>query len=325
MSAHVMTALGPVSVTELGITSMHEHLVLGMPGWEFNRSYTYDEKETLRVCVENVNAAKAYGLRTIVDATPADLARNPGIYKAVQEETGVNIICSTGLYTEDSGNSAYWRLLVGAKGYGEALKLLTESYIHDITVGIDGTGVKSSLIKVSVGATGISKLEELSVHAGVLAHKETGAPIISHTGSPSMGPHLAAMLKEYGADMKHVMIGHMCDTDDVDLLVRTLEYGGWLGLDRFGLNSVLEDKKKCQTLCKLVKLGYIDKLLVGHDSTIFNHCGCLMPDGVLATLTDWNLCGLFKTFFPEMKKLGLSDENITTLMVENPKCFFDKN
>ena len=44
MSKNVNTVLGPVKPDLLGITSMHEHLLLGMPGWEYDASFTYDRE-----------------------------------------------------------------------------------------------------------------------------------------------------------------------------------------------------------------------------------------------------------------------------------------
>jgi len=117
----------------------------------YDSSYTYDRKEVLKKCATQILAAKEFGLNTFVDATPSDLARDPELFKAIQEETGVHVICATGLYTEAEGNSAFWRLLNAYKGYDEALKRLTESYIHDISVGMCSSDVKCGLLKLSVG------------------------------------------------------------------------------------------------------------------------------------------------------------------------------
>jgi len=233
------------------------------------------------------------------------------------------VICATGLYTEAEGNSAFWRLLSSYKGYDEALKRLTDSYIHDINVGIGNTDVKCGLLKLSAGKGYISKLEELSIHAGVLAQKATGAPIISHTGQAAIGPNMATMLLERGADPQKTLIGHMCDTDDIDCLERTLKQGVYIGLDRFGLNMIFPDEKKCQVLYQLVQKGYIEQILVGHDCTIHNHAGNLSPDAMLATMPDWNMSGLFRTFIPRLMELGLTEAQVRKLLVDNPRKFFE--
>lgn len=323
MADKVMTVLGPISTDEMGVVSAHEHLVLGMPGWEYDTSYQYDRSAALEKCLAQVNQAKGYGLQTFIDATPMDLARDPELMKAIQRQTGVNVICSTGLYTELEGNNVFWRLWATYKGYDEALKRLSHSYIKDITEGIGDSSVKCGVIKVATGKGQITKLEELSIHAAAIAQKETGVPVISHTAAADMGPATGKMMLDKGMDPKKTMVGHLCDTDDLDCVEEVLKMGLYVGLDRFGLNSVFNDEHKCKNLCRLIEKGYIDQILIGHDSTIYNHVGDMLPEAMLAGMPDWNMSGLFRTFIPRLKELGLTDEHIKTLMVTNPKRFFE--
>ena len=102
-----MTVAGPIDASALGVTSMHEHLLIGMPGWEYDTSYKYDRKTVVKKCVEQVLAAKEYGLNSFVDATPSDLSRDPELFKAIWQETGVNVICATGLYTKPRATTLF--------------------------------------------------------------------------------------------------------------------------------------------------------------------------------------------------------------------------
>ncbi len=322
MSTFVNTALGPVAASSLGVTSMHEHLLLGMPGWEYDASFTYDREAVARLCVEKVNEAKAFGLRTIVDATPMDLCRDVELFRIVQEATGVNIICSSGLYTAADGNSCFWRLLAAYRGYDQAFGRLAYTYAKEVKEGIGDTGVKSGVIKVATGKQ-IAPIEEISIHAAAVTQRETGVPIISHTALPAMGKPTAEMLLDKGADPGRTMIGHMCDTPDPEVIIDCLKLGFWVGLDRFGLTMSISDEEKCRVLCALLEKGYIDRLLLGHDCQVFNQVTDLIPEEMLAKMPDWNLCGLFRTIIPMLKKAGLTDEDIRTLMVENPNRFFE--
>ncbi len=322
MNQFVNTALGPVAPDKLGVTSMHEHLLLGMPGWEYDASFTYDRKAVADLCIEKVNEAKAFGLQSIVDATPMDLCRDVELFKMVQEATGVNIICSSGLYTATDGNCSFWKLLAAYRGYDQALHRLTYTYTKEINEGIGDTGVKSGVIKIATGKE-IAQIEEVSIHAAALTQQNTHVPIISHTAVPTMGKPTAEMLLDKGADPSRTMIGHMCDTPDPDVIIECLKLGFYVGLDRFGLTMSISDEEKCRVLCTLLEKGYIDKLLLGHDCQIFNQVTDLIPEPVLAKMPDWNLCGLFRTIFPMLKKAGLTDAEIETLMVRNPKRFFE--
>jgi len=70
-------------------------------------------------------------------------------------------------------------------------------------------------------------------------------------------------------------------------------------------------------------MGYINQILLGHDCTIHNHAGDLIPEERLATMPDWNMSGMFRTFIPRCKELGLTDEQVKVLLVDNPKRFFE--
>ncbi len=322
MAKQVSTALGPVPVDSLGITSMHEHLLLGMPGWEYDASFTYDRKAVADLCIEKVNEAKSFGVNTIVDATPMDLCRDVELFKMVQEATGVNIITSSGLYTAADGNCCFWRLLAAYRGYDEALGRLTYTYTKEVTEGIGDTGVRSGVIKVATGKE-IAQIEEISIHAAALTQQKTGVPIISHTAVPAMGRPTAEMMLKKGADPAKSMIGHMCDTADPQLIIDCLDLGFYVGLDRFGLTMSISDEDKCKVLATLLEKGYADKILLGHDCQIFNQVTDLIPEAMLAKMPDWNLCGLFRTIIPHMKEIGITDEDLHTMLVDNPRRFFE--
>lgn len=321
MTDYVNTALGPVPADALGITSMHEHLLLGMPGWEYDASYKYDRRAVADLCIEKVNEAKALGLKSIVDATPMDLCRDIELFKTVQEATGVNIIASTGLYTVTDGNLVFWKLLAAYRGYDEALGRLKYTYTKEVTEGIGDTGVKAGVIKIATGKE-IAQIEEISIHAAALTQQETGVRIISHTAAPAMGRPTAECLLAKGADPSRTMIGHMCDTPDAQLIIDCLDLGFRVGLDRFGLTMSISDEEKCRVLAELIEKGYINRLLLGHDCQVFNQVTDLIPAAMLAKMPDWNLSGLFRSIIPHMKEIGITDEQIHTLLVDNPRRFF---
>lgn len=320
MAHNVMTAAGPVSSESLGVTSIHDHLITGMPGWNFDACYKYDKKAALEQCIREVNEAKKLGLNTLVEATCSDLARDPELFKNVQSETGVNIICTTGLYTQAMGNTVHWQLLNNNKSHSEALKHLHASYMRDLTEGIDGTDVKCGMLKVATGRNPITPFEALSIEAAAMAQKDSGVPIISHTESVEIAAEMADLLLGYGADPKKVMIGHLTDTDDLDALEMILKKGVYIGLDRFGLDLIFPDKKKVKNLVEMVRRGYVNKIMIGHDYTVYNHIS-MMPGGV--EMPNFNLCGIFKTFIPQFKELGLTEEQIKTILIDNPRRFFE--
>jgi len=141
--AQVNTVLGPVSSDELGLTLIHEHLITGFPGWECDAlAVPYDREVISRACAQALEEAKIYGVQTMVDATPNDLGRDVELQKMVSERSGINIICATGLYTEVSGKSVYFK----ARSRNEDTTTeIYETFMKEITQGIGETGIKAGL------------------------------------------------------------------------------------------------------------------------------------------------------------------------------------
>ena len=266
-------------------------------------------------------AQAACGLQTIMDATPSDLPRDPEFYKIVQGETGVNIILTTGLFNEAEGSSCYWKYQLTFFGYDEAVKRLTESYMREVQVGICNTDVKSGMLKVATGKGCITQYEAACMEAVAITHKETGLPIISHTTDSTMGVEMADFLLERGADPKKTMIGHMSGTDDLDYVESVLKKGVYIGFDQFGYNHLYPDIKRCENLVKLVNKGYIRQILMGHDYLHYLHGGDVLA-ALRPSIPNSSLKGIFTAFNPILKEMGLTDEQLRILEVENPRNFF---
>src|SRR5215471_976223 len=102
----VQTVTGPCAPDALGTTLMHEHLLIGWPGWE---AYAAEERaarrERLVRCVEQMEELHALG-------------RDVELMAEVSERSGVRIVCATGLYKEDFGAPAYFKF---RSQFGDAL------------------------------------------------------------------------------------------------------------------------------------------------------------------------------------------------------------
>lgn len=71
MATMVNTVIGPVSSDDLGKTLVHEHFMFGYPGYQVDvRFGKYAREGAVQIGIEVAGKAKAYGVKTIVDATP---------------------------------------------------------------------------------------------------------------------------------------------------------------------------------------------------------------------------------------------------------------
>ena len=100
----IQTVLGPITADALGKTLIHEHVLIGYPGWFMDvRMPPFIREEALDRVVDAFQALHAYGVRTVVDPCPMDLGRDVGFLAEVSQRSGINLICTTGAYTEAEG------------------------------------------------------------------------------------------------------------------------------------------------------------------------------------------------------------------------------
>jgi len=95
----INTVNGPIDSATLGRTLMHEHLVVGLPGWESDTATPAPEYRNLvATCVDRVQELKDAAFSSMLDPCPNDLGRDVNLMADVSARTGLNIIFATGLY-----------------------------------------------------------------------------------------------------------------------------------------------------------------------------------------------------------------------------------
>jgi phosphotriesterase-related protein len=317
----INTVLGPISADQLGATLMHEHMVLAYPGWDLDaKCEQFEPGQLATICADALGEVKKYGVKTIVDASPNDLWRNLELDKAVADKTGLNIICTTGMYTEAEGMPAY------LKFRGQFLDIQTELYetfMHELTTGIGKSGAKAGLIKVATGRGSISPYEEKVFKAAARAQKETGVPITTHTEHGTMGPEQAALLLDEGVRPEKIVIGHMCGNCDMEYQLAVLNKGVTVGFDRWGVNALYPDNLRKDILLGLIGLGFANRIVLSHDCNAkWMGRPTELPDFVKTSLADWNYTHLFKDIIPQLNKSGVTDEQVRQMLVENPRRIF---
>lgn len=254
----INTVTGTCSPEQLGVTLMHEHLMIGWAGWETDSTVRFDRAAALDKVTDQVKELRDLGLETFVDPCPMDLGRDVEFMAEVWHRSGVRVICGTGLYTHQLGANAYYRQ--------RKLEELVEIYVHDLTVGIGETGIKAAFIKCATGLGKITKYEERCLRAAAKAHLATGAPITTHTDGGTMGPQQLDVFASEGVDLSHVIIGHSCGSSDLRYHIGMLERGCTLGFDRFGIEVILPDKVRLAAMIGLLGIGYQKQLVPSCDS-----------------------------------------------------------
>ena len=315
-TVHAVT--GPISADALGTTLMHEHLAIGYPGFEAEAVVDRAaRREYAARCIDRMQELRGHGLRTLVDPCPIDLGRDVELMAEVAQASGVHIVCATGLYKEDEGAAAYFKF---RQHWGDALGEMTDIFVRELTDGVGDTGIRAGIIKVATGVGKITPYEETVLRAAGRAHVATGAPITTHTDQGTMGPQQLDVLQSEGVDPRAVVIGHSCGASDVHYHLDMLDRGATLGFDRFGLEILHPDRERLAVLIGLLGIGFERQLVLSHD-TVWCWRGRapkLPPD----LLPLWKPTYVFETIVPKLREAGVSQEKISTMLVENPRRYF---
>src|SRR5215469_424904 len=316
MATSINTVTGTTSPEQLGTTLMHEHLLIGWAGWELDcAAPRFDRKLALKNCIERLKEVRDLGLKTFVDPCPMDIGRDVTFMAEVADATGVNVICATGLYKEDLGNTAYFKQ--------RSVEDIAEVYVSEIQKGIGTTGIRAGIIKCATGKGQVTKYEETCLRAASRAHKKTGVPITTHTEDGTMGGEQLDIFASEGVDLCHVIIGHSCGASDLRYHTDMLDRGCTLGFDRFGLDFLHPDKLRLAALIGLIGVGYESQLVLSHDTVAcWLGRGMDLPAEMAKLVQNWTPTHVFKNILPALKRAGVTEAKIHTLMVENPRRYF---
>jgi len=318
MGKAVMTVTGPIPPDQLGMTLMHEHFTFAYPGWFADDSLSpYNREAAESACLKVLEDVKGLGVRTIVDATAADVGgRDPILLQKLSVKSGVNIIAATGLFPESVGAGNYYKWPSTMRGRNLEEDLV-ELFMTELTVGIRGSGVKAGVIKVATGDPVISDYEKTVIKAAVRVANETGVSIMTHTEAATVGPAQQDLFLKFGANPAKVMIGHQNNSEAIEYALTQLGRPGfYLGFDRV---NPLMSEASLDNIVSLVTRGYGDRIMISHDC-IFVWLG--RPGKFPPQFAGWYPDYLFKRLVPKMKAAGVTDDGIRGILVGNPRRFF---
>ncbi len=322
--ATVQTVRGPIDLGSMGTTLMHEHVFVLTPDVMQNYGHEYwDEEERVADAVTKLRALKEAGVDTIVDPTVVGLGRYIPRVERINAEVDINIIPATGLYTFDELPHYF-----SYRGPGTLLggpELMTEMFLRDIREGITGTGVKAAFLKCVVEEPGLTADQTRIQTAICETHQETGVPITVHTNAAHQTGRLAMdFYAKRDVDLTKVVIGHAGDSNDLDYLKSIMDQGASIGCDRFGLDMFNPTPERVQTIATLCGQGYTDRIVLGHDAACYMDffSGETTQEILRQAAPNWHYLHISADVIPALREQGVSDEQVRTMMVDNPHRYF---
>jgi len=321
--ATVETVRGPVEVSALGPTLMHEHVfVLSTEHMQNYGSDWWDEEARVADAIGKLNSLYARGIHTIVDPTVWGLGRYIPRIQRIAAQTPVNIIVATGLYVYEELPQQY-----AYRGPGLLIDIpepMVTDFSQDITEGIAGTGVKAAFLKFALETPEPSPGVERIARAIAQAHVQTGAPITVHTSGPHQtGRTAVRIFREEGVDLGKVVIGHAGDSNDLDYLTELADSGVLLGMDRFGLDLFNPYAERVKTIIALAGRGYAASMVLAHDANCFiDYFGAAHAAPRAAAAPNWHYEHISNDVLPALLAGGVTQEQIDLMMIGNPVRYF---
>jgi phosphotriesterase-related protein len=321
-TTQVNTARGAIDSTDLGVTLMHEHVFVMTTEVTQNypEAWGNDAKREAEAVVR-LNELKARGVDTIVDLTVIGLGRYIPRIARIAAATDLQIVVATGIYTYNDVPMFF--SYVGPGTDYDGPETMTAMFVRDIEDGIADTGIKAAILKCATDKQGVTPGVERVLRAVAQAHRQTGVPISTHTHANSRrGLEQQRIFLEEGVDLTRVIIGHSGDTTNIDYLEELIANGSYIGMDRFGVDVILSFEDRVNTVARMCERGHADKMVLSHDANCFFDA---LPEAMIpVAVPNWHYLHIHNDVLPALKARGVTDDQITTMLVDNPRKIFQK-
>lgn len=342
-SGQVMTVLGPIAASAMGVTLMHEHLLVDARSWwhepkDPERKHLADgpvRAEILgelrmdpfvnldncrlddeRVAIQELAPFKAAGGRTVIDPTCRGIGRDPQALVRISEASGLQIVMGAGYYLEGSHPVHVAQMSSDA---------IADEIVRDALEGVDGTGIKIGLIG-EIGVSADFTPEEQKVLRGAArAARRTGLPLMVHLPGWERHAHrVLDMTGEEGVDPGHTVLCHMNPSlDDTDYQTSLAARGALIEYDMIGMDYYYADQDaqcpadeaNAQAIARLIDLGWSASLLLSQD---------VFLKMMLTRYGGFGYGYVLRHFVPRLRRHGVTDAQIEQMLVGNPRRVFSK-
>ena len=263
---------------------------------------------------------KRSGIDTLVDLTVIGLGRYLPRVKVIAEQVReINVVAATGVYTYNDVP-----MFFHSRGPGTVMggpEPMVEMFVREIEEGIGDTGVRAGILKCATDRPGLTEGVQRVLRAVAQAHRATGVPITTHTPTPPepWGLEQQRIFKQEGVDLSRVVIGHCGGTLNTAYHLELIENGSFLGFDHFGLMGFTL-QERVDAVARLCDRGLASRIVLSHDAMCFVDW---FPRSMSEAAKNWRWTHIPDDVLPAMRNSGISDEDIETMMVLNPRLILE--
>jgi phosphotriesterase-related protein len=299
----VHTATGPIDASALGLTLMHEHLLVDFIGADKVHPARYDADEVFRTVLPHLESLKARGASTLVECTPAYLGRNPSLLRRLSKASGLHILTNTGYYGANQDRH------LPPHAFTESADALATRWIREFQDGIDGTGIRPAFLKIGVDAGPLSDVDARLVRAAAITHHATGLPIASHTGNGVAALAELDLLDAAGVPLSSFIWIHAQSEPDASIHTHAAARGAWVSFDGISETSA---ERHVTLVRNMMAAGHLDRVLVSHDAGWYR---VGEPNGGAFRPFDT----VFTRFIPALTSAGATEADVRQLLFVNPQ------
>ena len=335
---HVMTVLGPVDPSEIGLTSMHDHIFWDSSTWWMPESFEDQELTDKPLTPWNAGLARwnALGIRDnlvmhaseydaqlaevaefraaggscLVDPTCDGLDPQPLLLRKMSEELGLHVVATVGLYVHHSHPEWVHQATIDS---------VADFFTQQLRSGLAGTDVRPGLIGEVGSSNPLVECEEMVLRAAARAGAATGTAVAVHTTAPGRhGLQILDLLNSEGLDSSRIVLCHMDEVLDLEYHEFLLSRGAVVSFDTFGFDGYFarlwktpSDDEKMRFLVGLLERGWAKQIVMGHDVALkcqLRRFGGLGYDHILRRIA------------PALSQhYGANVEDVESILVLNPR------
>ena len=322
------TVTGAILPESLGIVAMHEHLLYALTGWQDDPTVAFDHPAAFEAIANALREFKKAGGKTLVDAGGTLLGRDATMLANLASSAGVNLVASTGLPVHSAIPGHFLALAetnAAKRGRGaprklEAAQTLASIFYEELTAGMTEPNMirskaRAGIAVAGVSQTGITDAEELSLQGAALAAKRAGVCVM--TSHVTEVERQLEILAKSGLGADRVVIGH-CDDGraiDPERDKKLARKGAYIAYDHVGWEDrtarhVVPDDRRVDLVKALVAAGFAERIILSCNA---------VGHRIGAPKTKFGFAHLLESFMPKLKKAGISQKDIDTILIENPK------
>lgn len=335
---HVMTVRGPVNPKSIGFTTMHDHMFFDSTAWWMPETFEDSEIAVQNLTVSNSGLARwnALGIRDnlliskddyktqleeisafahaggscLVDPTCEGLSPQPLLLRQISMDLDLHVVAGSGIYVHNAH----------PKWVENASLSEIETFIdRQVRIGIEGTDVLPGIIGEVGTSNPPSTREMLVVRAAARVGAATDTMVAVHLTTPGMhAPEIIDVMINEGIVADRIVLCHMDEVLNLEYHLAVLKRGAIVEFDTFGFEGYFarlwktpSDNEKMGFLVELLKLGYANQIVIGHDVALkcqLHRFGGLgydhIPKRIIPTL---------------VKHYSVNSSDIRALTIDNPR------